>query len=355
MLACVLAGGAFGAVRSHLGKSDFSATTTLTIVEPTAGVSASELMPLIKSIAESISAESSQDASIQIKDNLATRTIDFVATADSAQLAVDAANNAASQTVDEAKAVLSELIEKYRSVKSYGESYESIDLQNPSMAALLGALDSGDRADALAMVTFLTNNAEDGVSSQGRSGIVKFAVLGCAAGVLAVLCMLVLIQISKSPIKGSNDLEKALKLPVFSSANDSSFGERLWAFIRFGIEGPVRRVCLVSINDVRVAKDVADALRAGICESARYGLDLSGEVQDGLNVDRDLMGERCDQVDLAVPQAYLSSAECVFEARQADAVVLCVRTWSDSLRGAKETLAGLNAVRVKVLGIVLVG
>lgn len=325
VVVCTLAGVGLGFVKADLGNAEYTAEAVLTISEPTATVSASELMPLTQAIATNVVAENSADGvSVSREYDLATRTISFTAVASSEAESIEAANGAAAQTAEEASAVLQSMADQYRA---------ELAAEEVSGAGVLDGLatfglSERNRAAALEMVSFTVNDASQAISNSGKSTAAKYGLVGLLGGLFLAISIVVIIDFVKAPLKGREDIGKCFDVPVLAEGDGCSLGDRLWANVQFAIGEIPHSICLVP---------AAGSVPQGIEESLGNAIAANGV--------EDVSAVACLPLDKSMDAAYV--------ARAADATVVCAAPWRDSLRQVADTLRELELAQAKVVGIVL--
>lgn len=326
---CTLAGAGLGVVKADLGNAEYTAEAVLTISEPTATVAAGELMPLAQAIATNVVAENSSDGvAVSQKYDLAARTISFTAVANSEVESVEAANSAARQTADETAALLQEMANQYRSEIQVEESAEAKELDG----AVAFGLSERNRAAALEMVTFTVNDASQAASNSGKSTAVKYALVGFLGGVFLALCIVIIIDLVRVPLKGRDDIEKNFDLPILAEGCAAGIGGRLWANIQFAADKAPQSICLLPVHKLVVAP-IETALVGAIAKMpASSGGEIAVEAYPALG----------------------DNMEGAYAARDADVTVLCAALWDDSLCDVADSLRELGLAQADVCGIVLV-
>lgn len=326
---CTLAGAGLGVAKAGLGNAEYSAEAVLTISEPTATVAAGELMPLAQAIATNVVAESSNDdVAVSQKYDLTTRTIAFTAVASSETESIEAANSAARQTADETAALLQAMAGQYRSEIQSEGSVEAKELDG----TVTFGLSERNRAAALEMVSFTVNDASQAAINSGRSIVVKYAFAGFFAGIFLALCIAIIINLIKAPLKDRNDVEEGFDLPVLAEGRASDIGDRLWANIQFAVDEMPQSVCLLPVR-----QPIAMPVEAVLAKAVSSAGAPSGA-----------------SVRVAAYSPLVDSMEGAYAARSADITVICASLWSDSLRDVADTLHELNLAHAKTAGVVLV-
>lgn len=325
VVACTLAGVGLDAAKADLGNAEYTAEAVLTVSEPTATVSAVELMPLTQAIATNVVAENSTDGvNISQEYDLAARTISFTAVAGSEAESVEAANGAAAQTAEETSAVLQGMADQYRAELA-AEEAGGVGTSDGSMTF---GLSERNRAAALEMVSFTVNDASQAASNSGKSAALKYALVGFLGGLFLAVCIVMVVDLTKAPLKGREDVEKHFDVPVLAEGDPSSLGDRLWANVQFAVGEIPYSVCLVPIG-----QSVPQGLESSLGNAV-----MATGAGDVSIID-------CAPLDKGVATAYA--------ARDAGVTLICATPWVDSLRQVADTLRELHLAQAKVVGIVL--
>lgn len=336
VVVCTLLGAALGFSKSDLGNEEYSAESVLTASELTATVSASELMPIVQATANNvIAANTQEDVSVSAEYDLVSRSITFTAVAASEVASIEAANSTALQTAEETKALLATMAEQYRARQA--------DASEPVAAdgAVTIKASGQDRASALESVSFTINDASQAAANSGKSTLVKFALVGLLGGLFLAICVVVVIDLVKMPIKGRDDVEKAFEIPVLADEATGNFGQRLWANIQFAVDAEPQSVCLVPVG-VASAQKIQQELQGAV---SQRGMQLA-------ETDAQNAARGADVCILAcAPLAKDMTA--AFAARESDATVVLAAQWQDSMGQLRDTLRELRAANAKVVGVAL--
>ena len=341
VIACTLLGAVLGFSKSYLGEAEYSAEAVLTVSEPTSTVSASELMPLVRAVADNVIAINAYDGvSISQDYDPASRSIRFRATASNEVVSIESANSTAMQVAEQMRGLLDELAQQYRAEKS--DMDESVSASGKGIT-----IETPDRdcAAALKAVSFTINDASQVAVNSGKSTLVKFALAGLIGGLLIAVCAVVVIDLVRAPVKGRAGIEKAFEVPLLAEESSGDFGQKLWANIQFMLNARPRTICLIPAGSVDVS-DVAMRLRDA---SSRRGIQLQG-LQEGETA-------RTPSADIHVIacRPLNEDVSAVFDARRADATVVLVECWSDSLSQVSEVLREIRIADVEMCGIALLG
>ena len=336
-LACMLLAGGYIYVSDHMRAQNFTATSTLTVTDPTALLGTASLSNLMDALAQNQVANLGDDAAATAKSDPATQSITFTVTGGSEEAAVAAANDMAAKTADAIKESLNEQADNYlNAVDQTGEA---------SVIGDGGAVSSGtttaDRVAALRSCVFTISEAKQ-ASSSASSGVMKYAAVGLVGGLFLVICALALMDSVRRPIKSKADIAEVTDLPVLMDGNTAKDGERLWANIQFSVADP-QSVCVIPISGP-ARKDISSLIvRAvdGTCAAA------SGELANSVSAaSKSLVVEDCASLNEEIAGA------CI--ARGADATVVVVRPWDDKAACLRDALSELQLARANVVGIALV-
>lgn len=315
-----------GIAKDGFNGTEYAAESVLTVSDPTATVAAGELMPLARSVANNVVAErSAEDIVISQKYDLASRTISFTAVSGDETESIAAANSAAVQTAEQTAALLQEMADRYRSEITAEESVESDEFDG----TVTFGLSERNRAAALEMVSFTVNDALQAASNSSNNTAVKYGLAGFLGGLFLAICIMLIINYAKAPLKGREDVEKCFDIPVLAEGNARSLGDRLWANVQFVIGGIPHSVCLVPVAEA-VPQEIEESLSSAIAA----------------NGGRDVSAVACLPLGKSMDAAYV--------ARDADATVVCAVLWRDSLRQVAYTLRELELAQAKVTGMVLI-
>lgn len=340
VITCALLGGIAGFSKSLMNNAEYSAEAILTVSEPTATVSANELMPLVQAVANNVVAANERDGvSITQKYDLASRSITFTAATAVEGESIRVANDVASQTAEQMRALLVETAQQYRALQ-VPQSEEGAASDG---GLTIGALDR-DRAAALETVSFAINDASQATINSGKSTLVKFVLVGLLGGLVLAACVVIAIDLVKAPIKGRDAVEDAFGVSVLVQGHDGNFGQRLWANIQFAVDAEPQSICLVPVCNANVEAVATELQGAMGTEGIQLWTDEGAKKTDS--------GEGIISITACAPLS--SDVRTAFKARQADATVVVAESWLDSMRQANETLRELSSAEAKVVGVALV-
>lgn len=312
VIVSTLIGVAFGYMKVHGGNEEYSAEAVVTVSEPTGTVEASELIPLVQAIATNVFAEDAfEEADIALTCNLNSRTVSFTAVGSTREESVALANDAARRTIELTESTLATLAAQY-----------------PTSGDWVVIADA-NRAAALGSVAFAMNDATAIATRDGINEVMKFGLIGFAAGLFFAVCMVIIIDLVRAPIRGRDEIEKTFEIPVLVDSLDNEPGKRLWANIQFMREEAPSSICLVPVGAV------------GASGMERQ---LSAAIQ----------GDGQDDVKLFSCASLTKDIQAAYDAHGADVTVVVAQTWKDSMMQLTATLQELSLVQANVAGVALV-
>lgn len=329
---CIFSFVLIGAEKAFIEKPEFTATASLTISEPTATVSSSELMPLAQAIAKNIVKEiDGSSVALSTSSEAGTRVISFSAISDNESTSADAANQAALMTVEAIEKSLHDMAASQRDALGQAGVDE---IEHPDPLFVVDSV-GYDSVAALEAVSFTINDAVAVSSETGPAmTLAKYACIGIVIGCFISVCVVVTINFSRSPVKGREDLESTIGIPFLANFKKQKDARILWANIQFVMNSRPSSVCLVPVGFA-----VPESLRTGL-ESAATDCDLSLQ-DDGSNL----------TVITGLPLN--TELRILFDARDAEATVLCVRMWKDSITKTVNTLKELELTGANTVGFIL--
>ena len=170
----------------------------------------------------------------------------------------------------------------------------------------------------------------------------KYLIVAILAGLFLGICIVVIIDLIKRPIKSIEGMQDAVELPVLEKLPASN-GERLLANVRFASKADdLKRVCVVPLGEGGLAEQVADLLRTAIVTEQNTIKKSSREADDAV---RDAF-----YVQICAPLSMDMSA--AYESRGADAVIVVARQWDDSLTDLETTVAELKLAEASLVGLI---
>lgn len=332
-ICAVLAGGA-GALLGVANGAAYTASSTLTVIDPTGLVSSTSLANLVNVFAQDqAELENNGDNGVTIKAEVdtSTQSIKFQVTAPSEQESMDIANRLADRTADAARSALVE----------QGAAYmEAVDeMGNQPLAEEGTYINAGatadERAAALRSCFFSVSSATKAEADGVVSRVVKYLLVGIFGGLFLAICVLALIDSVKRPIKSSKDVEAVADLPVWAVSDNRQVGERLWTNIQFVAKSHIESICLLPVSGGK---------QTGIKEI------ISKAVSEGPSGDTgnsSIRIEACDSIEESIVGARI--------AKEASVTIVTAVCWKDSEPTLCGVLEELRLASANVVGIVLLG
>lgn len=156
----------------------------------------------------------------------------------------------------------------------------------------------------------------------------RIALVALALGLFVAICIVVLIDIAKAPIKSREDAENACELPVLGTGTSVEDGDRILANLRFACGKRPSTIAVVPIGQadsaVVISNELVNALerssvRTRIVKGSPHARKFKVSVPEDAAV-----------VVCCPPLA--AGAGASYIANSSDATVLCVTEWTDSKR-----------------------
>lgn len=186
--------------------------------------------------------------------------------------------------------------------------------------------------------SFATSNAP----SISRAAILPFVV-----GLLLAICIVILIDMVRAPVKSQRDIEAVSNLPVLGQAPSMEGGERLLANLLFRCNGRPSTIAVVPVGVESAAPVVAREL-AGALEHSDVRVKLvkgsphAKKFQVSVPEDAAIVVS-CEPLDAGMGAAYI--------AHNADATILCVSEWTDSRKQLASTVSELELAKANIAGV----
>lgn len=330
-ICAVLAGGA-GALLGVVNGAVYTASSTLTVIDPTGLVSSTSLANLVNVFAQDqAELENNGDNGVTVKAEVdsSTQSIRFEVAAPSEQESMDIANRLAERTADAAQSALVE----------QGAAYmEAVDeMGNQPLAEESTYINAGatadERAAALRSCFFSVSSATKAEADGVVSRVVKYSLVGILGGLFLVICALALGDSVKRPIKSSKDIEAVTDLPVWAVSDNRQAGERLWMNIQFAAKSHIESICLLPVSGGK---------QTGIKEVISNA--VSEEPSDDAG-DSCVHIEACDSIGESIVGARI--------AKEASVTIVTATCWSDTEPMLCDVLEELRLASANVVGVVL--
>lgn len=193
----------------------------------------------------------------------------------------------------------------------------------------------------------LTSVSEANFAVSNNPALVRLGLVALLFGLLAAICILVLIDVIRAPIKSPGEAESVCKLPVLGNAPSPEGGERLLANLLFRCGGRPSTIAVVPVGVESTApvtaRELASALeRSDVRVKLVKGSPHAKKFQVSVPEDAAIVVS-CEPLDAGMGAAYI--------AHNADATVLCVSEWADSRRQLASAVGELELAEASIAGI----
>ena len=196
-------------------------------------------------------------------------------------------------------------------------------------------------SSVIAIVTEATSAVRN-TSSPFRVAATAFAL-----GLFVAICIVVLIDIAKAPIKSREDAENACELPVLGTGTSVEDGDRILANLQFACGKRPSTIAVVPIGQadsaIVISNELVNALerssvRTRIVKGSPHARKFKVSVPEDAAV-----------VVCCPPLA--AGAGASYIANGSDATVLCVTEWTDSKRQLLATMRELELAKANIAGL----
>lgn len=182
---------------------------------------------------------------------------------------------------------------------------------------------------------------------RNTSSPLRVAATAFALGLFVAICIVVLIDIAKAPIKSREDAENACELPVLGTGTSVEDGDRILANLQFACGKCPSTIAVVPIGQadsaVVISNELVNALerssvRTRIVKGSPHARKFKVSVPEDAAV-----------VVCCPPLA--AGAGASYIANSSDATVLCVTEWTDSKRQLLATMRELELAKANIAGL----
>lgn len=179
-------------------------------------------------------------------------------------------------------------------------------------------------------------------------GIIKTTLLALLVGLFVAICVVIIFDLIKAPIKSKNDIEAVSNLPVIGTIPNRDRGERLLANVRFLSDGIPSTIAVVPVGYTGAALTCAEL--ASAFESANV---IVTRVKGSPHAQ--------GLTEIALPEI-VTIVECapiaegmggVYIAKDADATILCASVWRDSRKDLAAIVEELRFAKADLGGVVV--
>lgn len=165
----------------------------------------------------------------------------------------------------------------------------------------------------------------------------RVAATAFALGLFVAICIVVLIDIAKAPIKSREDAENACELPVLGTGTSVEDGDRILANLQFACGKRPSTIAVVISNELVNALE-RSSVRTRIVKGSPHARKFKVSVPEDAAV-----------VVCCPPLA--AGAGASYIANSSDATVLCVTEWTDSKRQLLATMRELELAKANIAGL----
>ena len=175
----------------------------------------------------------------------------------------------------------------------------------------------------------------------------RVAATAFALGLFVAICIVVLIDSAKAPIKSREDAENACELPVLGTGTSVEDGDRILANLQFACDKRPSTIAVVPIGQadsaVVISNELVNALerssvRTRIVKGSPHARKFKVSVPEDAAV-----------VVCCPPLA--AGAGASYIVNSSDATVLCVTEWTDSKRQLLATMRELELAKANIAGL----
>lgn len=176
---------------------------------------------------------------------------------------------------------------------------------------------------------------------------IRVALTAFVLGLFVAICIVVLIDIAKAPIKSREDAESACDLPVLGTATTTEGGDRILANLEFCCGHRPVSTAVVPIGEASSAVLVSRALvaaleRSNVRVKLVKGSPYARKFKISVPEDAAIV-VCCPPLDAGAGATYI--------ANNSDATILCVTEWADSKRQLRATIRELRLAKANLAGL----
>lgn len=177
--------------------------------------------------------------------------------------------------------------------------------------------------------------------------VLRTALLALLTGLFIAICVLVVIDMVKTPIKSKNDIEAATDLPVIGTIPNRDRGERLLANVRFLSDKAPSTIAIIPVGFTGATLTCAELASAFEHAHTTVTRVKGSPHAEGLT-------------SLALPEV-VTIVECapiaegmgaVYIAKDADVTILCASEWRDSRKALTSVVEELRFAKAEIGGVV---
>lgn len=329
----------------------YEATATLTSTDPSGMVGYDALLSTVIPIANEVALEESENVEIDVAAPVtnasvaAARAISITASGRNADECIAAANETAQIVKEKASDVFQQLSDEFEDdqTKKRDLVIEALGASvDPTTRALLESI---MRDNHYAHCTFTVTDATKAETS-GLS-VAEIILVAGFMGLFVSICMVLLIDAKKMPIKSNSEVSSRFDYPVLSYPGVGHEGDRIWTGIRFTLDRDPSSIAIVPVGRGE-ASCVACLLSSTMSDAGSIALAVD-------NVTSCNTSERngLDNVQIIECLPLSDGVEAAYAAKKVDATIICARLWKDSMRDLARTCEELVFAGGEIIGIVL--
>lgn len=231
----------------------------------------------------------------------------------------------------------------YRTITIFAEGSDYNGCISAANSAINATADEIRKVNAAFTIT--TNEAT--YAERISPGLLKLIAIALVLGVFLSICVLIVIDAIKKPIKSENDIVTLFDLSIIGRIPNRDRGEKLLANIRFLSEEPLNTIAVIP---------------AGLTGATLTCAELTSVFEhSGVAVSRTKGNPHAEGFKSAALPGILTIVECpslsegigsVYIAKEADITILCVREWLDSRSALSNMIDELHLAKVNIIGVV---
>ena len=175
----------------------------------------------------------------------------------------------------------------------------------------------------------------------------RVAATAFALGLFVAICIVVLIDIAKAPIKSREDAENACDLPVLGTGTSVEDGDRILANLQFACGKRPSTIAVVPIGQADSAVVISNELVNALERSSVRTRIVKGSP----HVRKFKVSVPEDAAVVVCCPPLAAGAGVSYIANSSDATVLCVTEWTDSKRQLLATMRELELAKANIAGL----
>lgn len=190
-------------------------------------------------------------------------------------------------------------------------------------------------------------NETNYVTNNGMA-VFKYAFVALLAGLFVAICLILLLDYIKAPVKSRRDAMEISHLPILDEIPSAEGGERLLANLHFRNGGRPSTVAIVPAGAAS-ASPVAARELAGVLERSDVRVKL---VKGSPHAKKFQVTVPSDAAIVVSCEPLAAGMGAAYIAHNADATIVCVCGWVDSKKQLALTVQELELAKANVVGVV---